>query len=373
MRKEYFKWSTELETGIKIIDEQHHGLINVINEVLQLCFRNEAIDSSDIQVIYIKLDTYIKKHFDDEEKIMIDNNIDARHIEIHKQAHDRFKIDVANNFSDFSRLEHPLHFGELADYLITWLAYHILNMDKSLVRQIEFINEDKYSPTLAFEKDYRIVENSSEPLLKALKSLFYLISEKNQELTKLNQELEEKVILRTNKLQQAYDKLEYIALRDELTGLYNRRYAILEIEKSIAAWYRYRVVFSILFIDADKFKSVNDKCGHDCGDKVLKWLATFLQENTRMGDMVCRLGGDEFLVICNHCDANSAINLAEKLNVEISRSTNYEIIQFWNPSISIGVAEVDESCNTVSEVLNRADHAMYNAKNTGSKVSRNFL
>ncbi|GLB31552.1 GGDEF domain-containing protein [Lacrimispora amygdalina] len=365
MKKEYFKWSNELETGINIIDEQHHGLVNVINEVLQLCFRNDIIDLREIENIYMKLDAYVKKHFTDEEEIMEVNNIDVRHKKVHKLAHERFKIDVASNFSDLSQLEDPQKLGEVADYLVSWLAYHILNMDKSLVRQIEIINNGENSPSVAYEREQLVVENSSEPLLKALKSLFYLVFEKNQELTKLNRELEDKVKVRTNDLQQAYDRLEYIALRDELTGLYNRRHAIAEIEKAIAAWERYQVAFSILFIDADKFKSVNDKCGHDCGDKVLQWISTFLQENTRTGDIVCRLGGDEFLVICNHCDLNSAMKLAEKLNVKIGIFANDEINKFWSPSISIGVAEVNESCNTVSEILNQADKAMYIAKNNG--------
>ena len=129
MKKEYFKWSNELETGINIIDEQHHGLVNVINEVLQLCFRNDIIDLREIENIYMKLDAYVKKHFTDEEEIMEVNNIDVRHKKVHKLAHERFKIDVASNFSDLSQLEDPQKLGEVADYLVSWLAYHILNMD----------------------------------------------------------------------------------------------------------------------------------------------------------------------------------------------------------------------------------------------------
>ena len=89
-------------------------------------------------------------------------------------------------------------------------------------------------------------------------------------------------------------------MQDELTGLFNRRYAINAIDQLIGNWKRYGATFSVLFIDVDKFKSVNDNYVHEYGDRVLKWVANFFKNNIRETDIACRLGGDEFLIICNY-------------------------------------------------------------------------
>ena len=296
---------------------------------------------------------------------MIDLGIDPRHKDVHLRVHLEFKDTVKQYFSDLSSLEKPEKLGEVIEFLIRWLAYHILNMDKSLVRQINYIKINNESASDAYEKEQTLIETSTEPLLKALKALFYLVSEKNKDLERLNNELEEKVQLRTEELQQAYEKLIQISMQDELTGLFNRRYAVNEIDQLIGNWKRYGVTFSVLFIDVDKFKSVNDNYGHEYGDRVLKWIADFLKNNIRKTDIACRLGGDEFLVICNYCNAENAICLAKKLNLVMKKHIQDENMHYWEPSISIGVAEIDDICQTSSEVLNKADVAMYIAKNNG--------
>jgi hemerythrin len=243
-------------------------------------------------------------------------------------------------------------------------------MDKSLVRQINYIINDNQLAEDAFKKEQNIVETSSEPLLKALKALFYVVSEKNKELERLNSELEEKVRIRTDELHQSYEKLVLVSIKDELTGLFNRRHAINEINQSIGNFKRYGVAFSILFIDIDKFKTVNDKYGHEYGDQVLKSISEYLKSQTRQTDITCRIGGDEFLIICNYCLAEDAMHLAQKLNNEIKKHIQEEIMRYWEPSISIGVAEIDDTCLSVREVLNKADGAMYVAKNNGGNSAR---
>ena len=91
----------------------------------------------------------------------------------------------------------------------------------------------------------------------------------------------------------ANEKLEKISVIDELTKLNNRRFFMSELEKKIYNWQRYQEPFSLIYLDADKFKSVNDNYGHDIGDYVLKWISNFLQHNIRKTDIACRLGGDE--------------------------------------------------------------------------------
>ena len=370
MMKTFFQWDNELATGFKDIDTQHQGLIEVINEAIQLCLSNEKISEQGVENIYVKLVKYVDEHFRSEEELMSKMSIDSKHMNEHIRAHLEFREKVKQYFSDLKSLDTPEQLGTVVEYLIRWLAYHILNMDKSLVRQINCIINDNQSAEDAFEKEQNIVETSSEPLLKALKALFYVVSEKNKELERLNNELEEKVRIRTDELHQSYEKLVLVAIKDELTGLFNRRHAINEINQSIGNYKRYGVTFSVLFIDIDKFKAVNDNYGHDYGDQVLKAIAEFLKSHIRQTDIACRLGGDEFLIICNYCHAEDAMSLALKLNNEIKKHIQEEIMKYWEPSISIGVAEVNDNCLTVNEVLNIADGAMYIAKNNGGNCAR---
>lgn len=365
----YFQWDNDLMTGIDDIDKQHQGLIEVINEVIQFSLNNESISEDTINEIYTKLTKYVSEHFKTEEDIMYNIGIDSRHIEEHVQMHLEFKEAIKQHFSDVSSLERPEKLGRIIEFLIRWLAYHILNTDKSLVRQVNYIKNNNESAANAYEKEQQSMETSNEPILKALKALFYIVSEKNKDLERLNNELEEKVRLRTEELQESYEKLINISMQDELTGLYNRRYALNEINKSIENWKRYEVIFSVLFIDIDKFKSVNDNYGHEYGDKIIKGIAEFLKNQIRKTDIACRIGGDEFLIICNYCRAQDAICLANKLNNEINTHIQDEIIKYWNPSISIGVAEIEYKSQTASELLNKADGAMYIAKNNGGNLA----
>lgn len=362
----YFQWDNELITGFESIDEQHQRLIGIINDALQLCFANEKIQKDQIKEIYRDLKTYVSEHFRDEEGLMTRAKVDPRHADQHLELHEEFEHKIDDFFKDLLALTDPEILGEVSEYLIRWLAYHILNFDKSLVRQMHAIQAEGLAPEQAYLYEQNMLESSSEPLLKALKALFYLVSEKNKALTVANLELEEKVHIRTSELLEANKKLKEIALIDELTGLPNRRFALQEISKLMSQYKRYQEAFTLLYIDVDKFKVVNDDHGHDIGDQVLNWIARFLHENTRKSDLACRLGGDEFLIICTHCDAQNALKLATKLS-EMCKTLDLGLLKaYWNPSCSIGVAEVDSNCFTPSDLLRKADHAMYLAKKKGN-------
>ncbi len=154
-------------------------------------------------------------------------------------------------------------------------------------------------------------------------------------------------------------------MNDALTGLPNRRYIMGEIDRLIDHYERYQVVFSVLFIDLDKFKEVNDTYGHEKGDEVLKWISGFLKENVRKTDITCRLGGDEFVVVSPHSNGEGALLLAQKLCEMVHSEESQSQISFWKPSISIGVAEVNTNVKTSSELLISADSAMYEVKKRG--------
>ncbi len=358
MEGTYFQWDKDFLTGLDKVDEQHFGLVEIINDLLRFSLKSDMIMIEEINEILDRLTIYVVDHFQTEDELMHEYGIDSRHIELHEKLHSDFVGKVNQYFSNKEELRFPEKLNEVSEFLVRWLAYHILNTDKSMVRQMNYIKNEGLSGAEAYEKDHKYVDSTTEPLLKALKALFYLVSKKNLEL-------EIRVKERTNALEEANKKLHELSMNDALTGLPNRRYIMGEIDRLIDEFERYHVVFSVLFIDLDKFKEVNDTFGHDKGDEVLKWIAKFLSENVRKTDITCRLGGDEFVVVSPHSNGDAALLLAQKL-CDLSQSEESQSqISFWKPSMSIGVAEVNVNVKTSSELLIKADSAMYEAKNQG--------
>ncbi|MCK8060218.1 MULTISPECIES: GGDEF domain-containing protein [unclassified Fusibacter] len=364
MPQNFFKWDNDFNTGNEIIDSQHFALVEMINDLLEISINNKLIKTETIEKTSSKLSAYIDEHFSTEKALMEKYSIDHRHREEHLQFHKDFVHEVTNQFEITDKQINPKKLKAIVEYLIRWLAYHILNTDKSLTRQLTYIADDGMTPAEAYEMEEQITETSTEPLLKALKVLYLLVSRKNKEIELKNVQLEEKVKQRTAELSEANEKLSQLLYHDVLTGLPNRRYVMAEIEKLLNNWARYRVPFSILFIDVDKFKSVNDNYGHENGDKVLQWIADLLSSTVRKTDIACRLGGDEFIVICPNTEADGAFIVGKKLNAYCS-SDDAQEFEFWNPSLSIGVSTVNDLITTPSELIKTADNAMYVSKCNG--------
>jgi diguanylate cyclase (GGDEF)-like protein len=159
------------------------------------------------------------------------------------------------------------------------------------------------------------------------------------------------------------EKLFKMATQDFLTGLYNRRYLEDALERIMAASKRGEK-FVLLFIDCDDLKKINDTYGHLIGDEVLKVVAQAIKDSIRKEDLGCRWGGDEFVVILNHCDKNLGIKIAERI---INKLENSEIklnsVKI-KPSVSIGIVEIDGT-KEIKEVLDLADKFAYRAKLNG--------
>lgn len=361
---EIFKWDMDFVTGEEQIDEQHLHLIRMINDGVQTYINMNSVDPAQIHGLRDNLDEYVTNHFNTEEKMMDDYCIHELHVLEHKNAHSVF----AGKVKSFFEVEHdtvtPGYMHEILEYLIRWLAYHILNMDKSLFRQIEEVKKGS-TPLEAYQLETSHVEKTTEPLLKALKALFYLVSEKNKALETANDQLEHRVRQRTSELEEANRKLEAISMTDSLTGLPNRRYVEYVIDQLVETWRRYGDIFSVMFIDVDKFKSVNDQFGHEFGDGILRWVGGFLRQNLRKSDIVCRLGGDEFVVVCPKSTCEGSVRAATALMGKLKGQTYDEAQGLWTPSISIGIADVGAARDSRDKILAGADWAMYESKKKG--------
>jgi diguanylate cyclase (GGDEF)-like protein/PAS domain S-box-containing protein len=160
------------------------------------------------------------------------------------------------------------------------------------------------------------------------------------------------------------------AIRDALTGLYNRRYLDESMDRELSRAQRDHYEVSILMIDIDQFKQLNDTYGHKAGDLVLKCLANFLQSTVRQGDIVCRYAGDEFVIIMPSVHFPDAQNRAHKMCSSYNKlSVPYENMEL-HTTISIGVATYPQQGRTSDEIIRAADSAMYAAKHaTVKKIS----
>ncbi len=160
-------------------------------------------------------------------------------------------------------------------------------------------------------------------------------------------------------------KLHTLAHVDLLTGQHNRRYAMERMQREVESAKRNGTPLSVMMIDLDRFKAVNDLHGHDVGDAVLRELARVLRDSLRSIDALCRLGGEEFLVICAGTALSDAARVAERLCC-VAREHVMELPGFQRSvTISVGVACLAESADSVDALLKQADERVYLAKQTG--------
>jgi diguanylate cyclase (GGDEF)-like protein len=160
-------------------------------------------------------------------------------------------------------------------------------------------------------------------------------------------------------------KLEQLAMTDELTGLFNRRSFFNRGVEEIRRSQRYHSPLSLLMLDIDGFKAVNDTFGHDVGDHMLRCVADTLLHNIREIDVLARLGGEEFGILLPNTEAADAVKLAERLRLAIEKTSCAVQDQKTSVTVSIGVATRKKEIQSIDGLLKRADTAMYQAKNQG--------
>ncbi len=179
----------------------------------------------------------------------------------------------------------------------------------------------------------------------------------------LTRQLEEIEILR--------DELEQQAIRDPLTDVYNRRYMVEFLDNEIARAERENISVSIVMMDLDNFKQFNDNYGHKCGDVILQAFANFLIEHTRRGDVICRYGGEEFVILMPNTTHQIGYERAEAWRQDFSETAiDYEGMKF-STTFSAGVATFPQHGQTGDLILQAADKALYRSKDGGrNRVTR---
>jgi len=190
------------------------------------------------------------------------------------------------------------------------------------------------------------------------------------ENAQLYEHLEEKVRLRTEQLEQAKQEAEHLARTDPLTGISNRRSFFDSGKAELIRATRYKHQMSVIMLDIDHFKNINDSYGHGVGDEAIKALVSIIQDSCRINDTIARLGGEEFAVILPETALDEAKIIAERIRVQLEQHTLITEQHRINYTASFGIslfngnAEAHAHSN-LDELLEQADKGLYEAKEGG--------
>ena len=253
--------------------------------------------------------------------------------------------DIVRLIKERSNLTYPIE-----NYMVS--PVDSVNKDISIADALNFIKRKHYKRVIVVDDNGVLVGVVTQ---KELISLTYtnwslMMREHQEELREIN------TMLKTRN-----KEYELLASTDHLTGLYNR-YKFKELyDSSFRLMVQRKSHMSIIMLDIDYFKRVNDTYGHNIGDKVLILIAKILLESIRDIDMVCRWGGEEFLVLLPAVELEKAKGIAQKIRQKIEQ-TPIDVV--GRITASLGVAQVDYSLS-MEEVIGKADEALYLAKNSG--------
>ncbi|WP_428737726.1 diguanylate cyclase [Sulfurimonas sp.] len=222
----------------------------------------------------------------------------------------------------------------------------------SVREALEFVKKKHYKRLIVVDEHDKLVGiiSQKELILLTYNRWSLVMKEHQAELQEINT-----LLIEQNR------EYELMASLDSLTGLYNRHKFKQLYNSSLETMLQRLEVLSLIILDIDHFKKVNDTYGHIAGDEVLKTVAQILQDETRRIDMICRWGGEEFVVLLPTVSLEQAGQIAEKLRVKIAQTS---IEQVGDISASFGVCEVKER-KRLEEVIAKADELLYKAKKSG--------
>ncbi len=282
--------------------------------------------------------------------------------------------------------------GIVLSAILSWFIASILSDPIQSV--VDVAKEDE---NISSNKEIRLVSTAWKfipeelrILLKSFNDMRRRLSEQTSELhaeidhTHGEIELQNKLLYQQSielleaneKLKKTNIQLEVLNCTDSLTGLYNRRHFDETLEKEFSYSRRQNQIFSLIMIDLDYFKMINDEHGHAAGDHVLLEIASLIIKSVRRSDIICRVGGEEFAIVCRDTDSENVRMQAEKLRNIIERHkivyADTEI--FVTASLGSSTYQPDDSEDcSAADLYKQADSAMYESKKNGRNKATHFL
>ena len=326
-----------------------------------------------IESAYRRVIAYTDKHFAEEEALMLEEGVDAHHVEAHIGYHRQFVERVEAMWSHRSALmQHP---ETIAGFLTSWLGLHILGVDQSMSRQIEAIRAGK-SPAEAYALELLSRDGATQVMIDMIGRLYSVLSDQNTALANANLALEARVSERTAELNKANAELvaanielERYSKTDALLQIGNRAYFDERLVELCSRARRHASPLSLLMIDVDSFKQYNDLYGHQAGDECLREVAKAIRLSLlRASDCVARYGGEEIAVLLPDTDLAGAMFVAERMReaVQSLGLTHAGSKTAGVVTVSIGVAcAVPDAAAACATLVRAADQALYRAKAAG--------
>ncbi len=323
---------------------------NYIFEVYKILTKSvgKDIDKTYLDIIQKKLNVdflvFIRPYFDfsllEEKKIMKNSDLSSIFtLEEGLKIHIKFKNDIVNAIFEGKNINIPsLEECEFSKWLNE--IHKTLNVDDEFLKELLHI--------------HKVFYYTAEKLLRSKYDSLIKLS-----LIKELESISLKLIYFINRIYS--ENLSNIVVYDKLTGVLSRTLMDVILSKEFSRSKRYRYPLSILMIDIDDFKNINDKYGHLEGDRVLKTVASLIKSSLRKSDYVFRFGGEEFIVLLPNTDINGTLKVGEKIRKNVE---NFDFGLSEKVTISCGVKEVENYDNPYLDI-EEADKRLYIAKKTG--------
>ena len=314
------------------------------------------------------------------EEIKIKNRKLVDEIENHKKAEDDLQLSHSRFFTVLNSLDATIYVADMDTYEILFANNYMKeSFGRDMVGEVchqAFRNESKPCEHCTNDK---LVDSNGHPTgvnvwdgRNPITKKWYMnydraIQWTDKKLVKLQ------IASDITELKDAHKTIEKMSIIDDLTKIYNRRHFHIRLEHEIQRVLRYKHSLSLLFVDIDNFKNINDTYGHQIGDEVLITVASILKFNIRKIDVVARYGGEEFVILLPETDERKACTTGEKIRKLIGNH-NFKINdkKEFNITACFGVSSVDHSPVNVSDkskqVINQADVALYEAKKKGKNL-----
>ena len=369
-----FVWGEEFHTGIGFVDEQHHALIDLFNQ-LSASFTERGDESeAAVQRVFSQLMDYARYHFSLEEELMRKEGVDRRHVALHVRLHDEFGEQVQAIWGARKSLGNPAEV--FLNFLTSWLCLHVLGIDQSLARQVSLIKDGQTAESAYASEEQRPKDKGSAAMIKALRNTYQTVSRLSLELITANRFLEQRVVARTKELQEANEalrlanqKLEIHSQTDGLLGITNRKYFDTRLEDEWHRAVRDQHPVGLLMIDVDFFKIYNDHCGHVAGNACLQAVAKAAAARmVRGADLLARYGGEEFAVLLPNTSPRGAQKVAEGIRLAVAELNipHPDSSVADHVTVSIGAASIlPDRQSKPEQVVLAADQALYAAKQQG--------